>query len=72
MLLSRQQNAGQNRDMKIANRSFENVTQLKYLGMTVKNQNLIREEIKGEIELQISVSTVWSGTFCLLACCINI
>jgi hypothetical protein len=28
MLLSRQQNAGQNRDIEIANRSFENVSQL--------------------------------------------
>jgi hypothetical protein len=32
MLLSRQQNVGQNRDMKIANRSFENVSQFRYLG----------------------------------------
>jgi hypothetical protein len=46
MLLSRHQNAGQNRDVKIANRSFENVPQLKYLGTTVTNQNLIQEEIK--------------------------
>jgi hypothetical protein len=30
MLLSRQQNVGQNRDMKIANRSLENVSQFKY------------------------------------------
>jgi hypothetical protein len=30
MLLSGHQNAGQNRDIKIANRSFENVSQLKY------------------------------------------
>jgi hypothetical protein len=30
MLLSRHQNAGQNRDMKIANRSFENVPQFRY------------------------------------------
>jgi hypothetical protein len=35
MLLSRQQNVGQNRDMKVANRSFGNVSQLKYLGTTV-------------------------------------
>jgi hypothetical protein len=27
-------------------RSFENVTQFKYFGMTVINQNLIQEEIK--------------------------
>jgi hypothetical protein len=46
MLLSRHQNVGKNRDIKIANRSFENVSQFKYLGTTVTNQNLIQEEIK--------------------------
>jgi hypothetical protein len=40
MLLSRHQNVDQNRDIKIANRSFENVSQFKYLGMTITNQNL--------------------------------
>jgi hypothetical protein len=30
MLLSRHQNVGQNRDIKIANRSFGNVSQFKY------------------------------------------
>jgi hypothetical protein len=45
MLLSRHQNVGQNRHIKIAKRS-ENVSQFKYLGMTVKNQNSIQEEIK--------------------------
>jgi hypothetical protein len=30
MLLSRHQNAGQNHNIKIANRSFENVVQFKY------------------------------------------
>jgi hypothetical protein len=37
-LLSRHQNVGQNRDVKIANRSFENASQFKYLGTTVTNQ----------------------------------
>jgi hypothetical protein len=46
MLLSRHQNAGQNLDIKIANRSFENVSQFRYLETTVINQNLIHEEIK--------------------------
>jgi hypothetical protein len=46
MLLSRHQNVGQNQDKKIANRSFANVSQFKYLGTTVTNQNLIKEEIK--------------------------
>jgi hypothetical protein len=36
MLLSRQQNVCQNRDIKIANRSFENVSQFKYFGTAVK------------------------------------
>jgi hypothetical protein len=43
MLLSRHLNAGQNRDIKIANGSFENVSQFEYLGTTVTDQNLIWE-----------------------------
>jgi hypothetical protein len=35
MLVSRDQNAGQTREIKIGNRSFENVSQFKYLGTTV-------------------------------------
>jgi hypothetical protein len=46
MLLSRHQNVGQNRDIRRANRKFENVSQFKYLGTTVTNQNFIQEEIK--------------------------
>jgi hypothetical protein len=46
MLLSRHQNVGQNRDIKIAIRSFEIVSQFKYLGTTVTNQTLIQEEIE--------------------------
>jgi hypothetical protein len=36
----------QDQDIKIANRSFENVCQFKYFRTTVTNQNLIQEEIK--------------------------
>jgi hypothetical protein len=38
MFLSRQQNVGQNRDTKIANRPFENVSQFKYLGNSSKSK----------------------------------
>jgi hypothetical protein len=34
MLVSHHENAGKNRDIKIANRSFENVSHFKYLGTT--------------------------------------
>jgi hypothetical protein len=49
MLVSRDQNAGQNQEIKIGNRSFENVSQFKYVGTTVTNQNLIQEEIKRKL-----------------------
>jgi hypothetical protein len=41
VLLSHHQNADQSRDIEIANRSFENGSQFRYLGTTVANQNLI-------------------------------
>jgi hypothetical protein len=46
MLLSRHQNSGQNHDIKINNRCFENVEQFRYLDTTITNWNLIQEEIK--------------------------
>ncbi|PNF32281.1 hypothetical protein B7P43_G16947, partial [Cryptotermes secundus] len=46
MLLSDHQNAGQNHDIKIGKRCFENVAQFRYLGTTITDQNLIQGEIK--------------------------
>jgi hypothetical protein len=46
MLLSNNRDVGKNPDIKIANRSSENMSQFKYLGMTVRNQYLIQKEIK--------------------------
>jgi hypothetical protein len=45
MLLSHRQTAGENHDIRISNRSVENVTQFKYFGTTVTNVNIIQEEI---------------------------
>jgi hypothetical protein len=51
MFVSRDQNAGQNRDIVIiADRPFEKVSQFKYLGTTVTKQNLIQEEIKRSMD----------------------
>jgi hypothetical protein len=46
MLLSRHQNGGKNRNIKNSKRLSENVSQVKYLGTTITNQNLIQVEIK--------------------------
>jgi ribosomal protein S2 len=51
MLLSHDQNAGQNHDIKTADRCFENVARSRYLGMTITNQNLIQEDIKRRLNL---------------------
>ena len=45
IVLIRDQNAGQNGNLKTCNKSFA-VEQFKYLGATLTNQNSIREEIK--------------------------
>ena len=44
-VMSRDQNAGRNHNIKTDNSSFERAEQFKYLG-TTPNQNLIQEEIK--------------------------
>jgi hypothetical protein len=59
MLMSCYQNGGQNHNIKIDDRSFENVAWFKYLGTKVTNQNLIQEEI------WVMLATIQSGTFYL-------
>jgi hypothetical protein len=41
IFLSHHQYTGQNHNIRITNRSFENLSQFIYLGTTVTNQNLI-------------------------------
>jgi hypothetical protein len=50
MVMSRDQNAGQNGYIQIGNESFETVEQFKYLGTTLTNQNSIHEEIKSRLK----------------------
>jgi sorting nexin-29 len=45
-LVTHDQNAGQNQDIKIENRSFENGSLFKHMGMAVTNKNFIQDEIK--------------------------
>jgi hypothetical protein len=41
-------NAGQNCSLQIADKSFENMTNSRYLGTAVTNQNCIHEEIRAD------------------------
>jgi len=53
MVLSRDQNAVQNHNIKTDNKSFERVERFKHLGTTPppqKNQNSIQKEIKGRLK----------------------
>jgi hypothetical protein len=50
MLLCSHQNTCQNRDIRIANKAFENVSQFRCLGTTVTNRNLIQEEIRRRLD----------------------
>jgi hypothetical protein len=43
-------NAAQNHNIKVDNKSFEMVEQLKYLGTTLMNRNSIQEEIKSRLK----------------------
>jgi hypothetical protein len=43
MVMSRDQNAGQDGNIQICNESFETVEQFKYLGTTTTNQNSIHK-----------------------------
>jgi len=43
MIMSRHPNSAQNQNIRITNESFEKVSKFKYLNMTLKNQNGIRD-----------------------------
>jgi hypothetical protein len=49
MIMSRHPNSGQNQNIRMANESFENVVEFKYLGMTLTNQNDIHDKIESRL-----------------------
>jgi hypothetical protein len=67
MLLSRHQNAGQNLDIEIGNRSFENVSQFQYFWEWQQQIKISRSKLRGDWIL-VTLATIRSRTFCLLVC----
>jgi hypothetical protein len=49
MIMSRHPNPGQNRNIRIANGTFEKVAKFKYFGTTLTDQNDIHGEIKSRL-----------------------
>ena len=78
----RDQCAEQNNNIKIGNKSFENVEQLRYFEATLKNQNYIHEEIMNKpnpentcyhsvqnlLSLTLLSENIHRTVFCLLYC----
>jgi len=50
MVMSRDQNAGRIRNIKIDHNSFERVREFKYLGTNLTNRNSMQEEIKSKLK----------------------
>jgi hypothetical protein len=63
MVMSRNQNAGQNHNIKLDNKSFERAEQFKYLETTLTNRNSIQEEIKEQIEVGECLLLFGAGFF---------
>jgi len=55
LVMSRDQNAGRSRNMKIDNSSFESVEQFKCLGTSMTYQNAIQEKIKNYLRRSIMI-----------------
>jgi hypothetical protein len=63
MVMSHNQNAGRNHNMKIDNKSFERMEQFKYLGTTLTHQNSIQEEIRSRLKSGECLLSFGAGSF---------
>ena len=54
IIMSQDQNAGQNHNMRTDSQSFKRLEQFKYLGTTLINQNSMQEEIKSRLKSEIA------------------
>jgi len=63
----RDKHAGQNRNMKLGNKTFESLKQFRYFGTNRTNQNSIQEEIKSTFKSR-NVRFHSEQNFCLPVC----
>jgi di/tripeptidase len=63
ILISHNQNAGQNHNIKITNGAFENMAKFKYFGTTTTNKNVIHEEIKSRLNW-VMLASIQFRSFC--------
>jgi hypothetical protein len=68
MATTRDQNEGQNNNIKIENKSFDRAGQLKNGGITPTNLNSIQEEIKKRFSPRM-LPIIWCRSLCLLYGC---
>jgi hypothetical protein len=72
MLVSCYQKAEQTYSIKIANRSFEDVAEFKYLGTTLTDQNCMHEESKSRLNSGNACYHLVQGLLSSLLLCRNI
>jgi len=67
MIMSQDQHAGQNHNIKIGNKSLERVEKFKYLGTTLTSQFLFMGKSRAGSN-QGMLTVIWCRILCLLVC----
>jgi len=62
--MSCEQNAGQNHNINVSYKSFENVVRFRHFGATLTNQKYISEQTKSKVNSRMP-DTIWSRIFCV-------